>query len=142
MNRAKKMLKMPSRDGIGIFFFYFLVFDFLWSSDDEIENDFEKVVVAKEKKNKENRNEFEIDMDSSLNEIIKDLSKKQEVVVGVDLKKEGGVVDEEEDTDSEQEDATGERVTKKRQHFTNDELFYDPKMDDADEEWMNKQRVT
>ena len=81
-------------------------------------------------------------MDSSLNEIIKDLSKKQEVVVGVDLKKEGGVVDEEEDTDSEQEDATGERVTKKRQHFTNDELFYDPKMDDADEEWMNKQRVT
>jgi DNA-binding protein H-NS len=107
---------------------------FKQSSDNEIEKDF--VDVKEKKKKNEIKNEFELDMDSSLNKIINDLSKKQEVVV-VERKEE-----EEEDTDSEQEDATGERVTKKRQHFTNDELFYDPKMDDADEEWINSQRVT
>ncbi len=109
---------------------------FKQSSDNEIEKDFVDVKEKKKKKT-EIKNEFELDMDSSLNKIINDLSKKQELVV-VERKEE----DEEEDTDSEQEDATGERVTKKRQHFTNDELFYDPKMDDADEEWINSQRVT
>jgi hypothetical protein len=107
---------------------------FKQSSDNEIEKDF--VDVKEKKKKNEIKNEFELDMDSSLNKIINDLSKKQEVAV-VERKEE-----DEEDTDSEQEDATGERVTKKRQHFTNDELFYDPKMDDADEEWINSQRVT
>ncbi len=50
--------------------------------------------------------------------------------------------EEEEDTDSEAELQTGVRTTKKRAHFTNDELFYDPNLDEEDESWMNKQRKT
>ena len=76
-------------------------------------------------------------MDTSLNNIIMNLGKKQE-----EKNKAAAVDEEEEDTDSEEENATGVRVTKKRVHFTNDELFYDPEMDDADEKWMNEQRPT
>ena len=50
--------------------------------------------------------------------------------------------EEEEDTDSEEEFKTGLRCTKKKQKFTNDELFYDPNKDDQDENWVNKQRET
>jgi hypothetical protein len=50
--------------------------------------------------------------------------------------------EEEEDTDSEEEFKTGLRCTKKKQKFTNDELFYDPIKDDQDENWVNKQRET
>ncbi len=50
--------------------------------------------------------------------------------------------EEEEDTDSEAEMETGVRTTKKRAHFTNDELFYDPELDELDESWLNKQRKT
>ena len=50
--------------------------------------------------------------------------------------------EEEEDTDSEAEMETGVRTTKKRAHYTNDELFYDPNLDDEDESWVNKQRKT
>lgn len=49
---------------------------------------------------------------------------------------------EESDTDSEAEMETGVRTKKKRQHFTNDELFYDPNADEEDQEWINKQRKT
>jgi hypothetical protein len=54
----------------------------------------------------------------------------------------GFCYEEEEDTDSEEEFKTGLRCTKKKQKFTNDELFYDPNKDDQDENWVNKQRET
>ena len=47
-----------------------------------------------------------------------------------------------EDTDSEEELATGLRCKKKKPQFTNDDLFYDPEMDDEDQNWINKQRKT
>ncbi len=47
-----------------------------------------------------------------------------------------------EDTDSEGEMATGERCKKKKPQFTDDDLLYDPNMDDEDEKWMNKHRET
>ena len=50
--------------------------------------------------------------------------------------------DEEEDTDSEKEFETGERCTKKRVHYTNDELFYDPNRDEKDQDWINARRKT
>lgn len=51
-------------------------------------------------------------------------------------------VEEESDTDSESEMATGVRTKKKRKHFTNDELFYDPDADEIDQEWIDKKRIT
>lgn len=41
---------------------------------------------------------------------------------------------------SEAELETGVRTKKKREFFTNDELFYDPDMDDEDEKWINEKR--
>lgn len=58
----------------------------------------------------------------------------------IDLNKE--INYEIEDTDSEEELATGVRSTKMKPQFTNDELLYDPDMDDDDQNWMNKQRKT
>jgi hypothetical protein len=69
--------------------------------------------------------------------------------------------EEESDTDSEAEAETGMKTRKKRQHFTNDELLYDPKMggfvfaklvglncsfayvlkDEQDEKWLNEKRA-
>ncbi len=108
------------------------------SSDDEIEKDFvgyKKPVKA----NKGISNQFEKEMDFNLSKIITSIGKSSEEQLKnvVDVQQE-----EESDTDSEVEEATGQRVTKKRQHFTNDDLFYDPKMDEADEEWINEQRMT
>lgn len=45
------------------------------------------------------------------------------------------------------EDERGEnegirKVGKKVRKMTNDELFYDPKMDEEDEKWMKRQRMT
>ena len=60
----------------------------------------------------------------------------------IEPKKEEIVYEEEEDTDSDEELRTGTRCTKKKKKFTNEELFYDPEMDDADENWVNKQRKT
>lgn len=36
---------------------------------------------------------------------------------------------------------SGQRSTKKVLKLTNDELFYDPDMDDEDEKWINRQRM-
>lgn len=47
-----------------------------------------------------------------------------------------------EDTDSEEEEATGLRFKKKKPQFTNDDLFYDPDMDEEDQKWVNKHRKT
>ena len=100
--------------------------------------------MRKKSEKKDSKNEFELDMDSSLNNIIGNLSNQQKLdQMNVSAEEDDKFAEAvEEDTDSEEEDATGKRVTKKRQHFTNDELFYDPKMDDDDEKWINKQRVT
>ena len=54
----------------------------------------------------------------------------------------GVTYEDEEDTDSEKEFETGERCTKKRVHYTNDELFYDPDRDEKDEDWINARRKT
>ena len=45
------------------------------------------------------------------------------------------------------EDERGEsegirKIGKKVRKMTNDELFYDPKMDEEDEKWMKRQRMT
>lgn len=48
--------------------------------------------------------------------------------------------EEESDTDSEAELETGVRTKKKRKHFTNDELFYDPDADDQDAKWASEMR--
>ena len=37
--------------------------------------------------------------------------------------------------------ASGGRKGRKVRKLTNDELFYDPDMDDADERWINRQRL-
>lgn len=34
------------------------------------------------------------------------------------------------------------KIGKKVRKMTNDELFYDPKMDEEDEKWMKRQRMT
>ena len=57
-------------------------------------------------------------------------------------KAEEAAFEEEEDTDSEKEFETGERCTKKRTHYTNDELFYDPNRDEKDQDWINARRKT
>ena len=48
---------------------------------------------------------------------------------------------EESDTDSEAEMATGIRTKRKRPHFTNDELLYDPDMDENDSKWIEEKRT-
>lgn len=42
-----------------------------------------------------------------------------------------------------QRESSGGRKRKanKKQRLTNDDLFYDPNMDDEDEKWMNRQRM-
>lgn len=55
-------------------------------------------------------------------------------------KRGGDEADEDSDTDSEAELATGVRTKKKRQHFTNDELFYDPDADEQDAKWASEKR--
>jgi hypothetical protein len=37
---------------------------------------------------------------------------------------------------------SGARTKIKRPHFTNDELFYDPELDEQDQNWINMQRKT
>ena len=102
-------------------------------------------------KKKEERlaNEFENEMDKQLELLI---DKQQEKYLKKTSSKNSSTnqikidenkIDEDvEDTDSEEELKTGVRCTKKRQKFTNEDLFYDENMDDDDENWVNKQRKT
>jgi len=78
-----------------------------------------------------NNNQEEIEM--STEESTKPSKKEEEKRI---------TYEEEEDTDSEEEFKTGLRCTKKKQKFTDEELFYDPNRDDQDENWVNKQRET
>ena len=94
-------------------------------------------------------NEFENEMDKQIELLIdeqqekylKKTSSKNSPTsqIKIDEKK---IYEDVEDTDSEEELKTGLRCTKKRQKFTNDDLFYDENMDDDDENWINKQRKT
>ncbi|CAF0721082.1 unnamed protein product [Brachionus calyciflorus] len=119
-------------------------------SEDEFENEFSKYLrkvktTTEKTKPKNVIKAFEDEMNNDLDNFINLQEKKYAEALnrldqpGKSNKKE---VSEESDTDSEAELATGVRTTKKREHFTNDELFYDPEADDVDEEWMNKQRKT
>jgi hypothetical protein len=107
-------------------------------------------------KQKENRvADFESEMDSELDKLIERETKAysgylsktatESPLVSKPSKEQRSEEADEEDTDSETELETGSldvRSTKKRAHFTNDELFYDPDMDQKDEDWLNKQRAT
>jgi hypothetical protein len=109
-----------------------------------------KPPILKQKPNKVV--DFESEMDSELDKIIERETKAYSNYFGkktVDFSKptqsfesKKQVEEDEEDTDSEAELETGVRSTKKRAHFTNDELFYDPDMDQEDENWLNQQRAT
>ena len=108
--------------------------------------------------NKELADKFENSMEKELDNLVKDKEKsfsneKMETEDKTSLESSESnnkekspekevKYEDEEDTDSENEIITGVRCTKKRQKFTNDELFYDPNMDEQDEIWMNKQRKT
>ncbi|RNA25657.1 E2F-associated phospho [Brachionus plicatilis] len=115
------------------------------SCESEGENDFEnefgnylkstKKTEAKEKKPKS----FEDEMNDELDKFVRVQEEKYfNELNGV----MNGKQEEESDTDSEAEFATGVRTKKKREHFTNDELFYDPNADEMDQKWINKQRIT
>jgi hypothetical protein len=98
------------------------------------------------KTQKDIADEFESEMNAELDRLVKIeaksfLSNKENDAIKGSKKSRINQA-EEEDTDSEAEVETGVRTTKKRQHFTNDELFYDPEMDDEDQNWINKQRAT
>lgn len=99
---------------------------------------------------------FEAEMDSELDKIIE---KKQKPYLDMLRSTEKNVepttsglaacaqtkeddANEESDTDSEAELATSVRTKKKRKHFTNDELLYDPNMDEEDAKWVAEKRNT
>lgn len=120
------------------------------SSSDEIEKDYESYLNAKRTKSKTKEaklaDEFEDEMNQQLDTLV---SKQQEKYLTNETQGEAAssttnkiLYEEEEDTDSDEELRTGERCTKKKQKFTNDELFYDPDMDEEDQNWINKQRQT
>jgi hypothetical protein len=132
------------------------------SSEDEIEKDVAKFFSKKAIKVSKNElaDEFEKEMNAELDQIVEQKrqayfekpaqmgAEKVEPCKEVEVKEVGkklrdmDINYEIEDTDSEEEMATGERCFKKKQQFTNDELLYDPEMDEADQNWINKQRET
>jgi hypothetical protein len=77
-------------------------------------------------------------MNQEIDNVIKSSHQKLKSIIKVKEEEK----EEEEDTDSEAELTTGVRTTKKRPNFTNDELFYDPDMDDKDQDYVNKQLKT
>ena len=48
---------------------------------------------------------------------------------------------QEADAESSEGEATCRRLPKKVRKLTNDELFYDPDMDDDDERWIRRKRM-
>lgn len=100
-------------------------------SDNEIENDFAQYEKSEQK---QISNLFEANMNNNLNKLFENIVQQKEEIKQIEN-------EEESDTDSEAEEATGERVKIKRKHYTNDELFYDPKADDLDQEWIDKKRI-
>lgn len=68
-------------------------------------------------------------------------SRSAEAKNKAETQKQGEEEEEEDsDTDSEAELATGVRTKKKRKHYTNDELFYDPEADEEDAKWVAEKR--
>jgi hypothetical protein len=69
-------------------------------------------------------------MARNLDSIINSIGKKEAKQIEKIQMEKNKIKNEEEesDTDSEAEEATGMKSRKKRQHFTNDELLYDPDM--------------
>ncbi len=133
------------------------------SSGDEVEKDVLSFFKSKNFKTSLNKSEladeFEAEMNQQLDSLI-DIEKNKyfpestEIIPAVvnssqinkisseKMKNEEDINYLIEDTDSEEEMATGERRKKKKPQFTNDDLLYDPDMDDQDEKWMNKHRET
>lgn len=133
------------------------------SSEDEVEKDVLNFFTKKktQAKKSELADAFEREMDAELDEMVetkrqayfeKPLQmaieevvpcKEEEKVKQVGKKfKDMDINYELEDTDSEEEMATGQRCIKKKPQYTNDDLLYDPEMDEADQVWINKQRET
>jgi hypothetical protein len=86
--------------------------------------------------------DFEKEMDNEITKILKNSAMSIKSDTNSKFQKNTTLEEEEEDTDSDKELETGMRATIKRPHFTNDELLYDPNMDDDDQNWMNKLRKT
>lgn len=121
------------------------------SSDEENDADHVKmkaILGPREPTKKEKADDFEKEMDTALEKLVEKQAETYSGYLGAkrpeDQSSRSKKVDQEddEDTDSEAELETGVRTTRKRPQFTNDELFYDPDLDDLDQEWMNKQRAT
>lgn len=136
------------------------------SSADEVEKDVIKFFKSKKVEYNASLNkseladDFEAEMNQKLNEMVEVQKKKyfhertdeklsnelKEPIIKKDsaIPKSSNVEMnyEIEDTDSEEELLTGVRCKKSKPQYTNDELLYDPDMDDEDQNWVNKQRKT
>jgi hypothetical protein len=86
--------------------------------EDEMNNELNNLITAQQNKFISNHDDEQINMDTQTNN------------------------EDDMDTDSEAELETGIKTKVKRIQYTNDELFYDPQMDDEDQDWINRQRET